>query len=483
MKSNGFGGGSLRKPRWDQERLQPFEKTFYKPSPVVTARPQTEVDAFYAANQITTKGRDVPRPTQYFDEVGFPENIMASIRKQGFETPTSIQSVGWPIALSGRDMVGIAQTGSGKTLAYTLPAIVHISHQPRLERGDGPIALILAPTRELAQQIQQVTQDFGQLARVRNTCVFGGAPKGGQARDLEKGVEIVIATPGRLIDFLESGKTNLRRCTYLVLDEADRMLDMGFEPQIRKIVEQVRPDRQTLMWSATWPKEVRALAEDFFQDYIQINVGSLTLSANHNILQIIDVCQEHEKENKLRLLLDEIGQEQENKTIIFVETKRKVDQITREMRKIGWPAMCIHGDKSQNERDWVLQEFRANRAPILVATDVAARGLDVEDVKFVINFDYPNCSEDYVHRIGRTGRSQKTGTAYTFFTRGNSKQAKDLIEVLREANQVINPKLYEFMESSRGMGGRGGGQFQNRSRWRQPGQNGGSYGSASYGQY
>jgi superfamily II DNA/RNA helicase len=444
-------------------------------------RPQTDVDAFLSTNQITLKGRDIPRPLEQFEEAGFPDFVMANLRRQGFEKPTPIQSVGWPIALQGRDMVGIAQTGSGKTLAYVLPAVVHINHQPRLERGDGPIALVLAPTRELAQQIQQVTNEFGAAARVRNTCVFGGAPKGGQARDLEKGVEIVIATPGRLIDFLESGKTNLRRCTYLVLDEADRMLDMGFEPQIRKIVEQVRPDRQTLMWSATWPKEVRALAEDFFQDYIQINVGSLTLSANHSILQIIDVCQEHEKENKLRLLLDEIGQEPENKTIIFVETKRKVDQITREMRKVGWPAMCIHGDKSQNERDWVLQEFRANRAPILVATDVAARGLDVEDVKFVINYDYPNCSEDYVHRIGRTGRSAKTGTAYTFFTKTNSKQAKDLIDVLREANQVVNPKLYELMESSyRGGGDRRGG-FQNRSRWRQTGSYGG--GSGGYGQY
>jgi len=260
------------------------------------------------------------------------------------------------------------------------------------------------------------------------------------------------------------------------------MLDMGFEPQIRKIVEQVRPDRQTLMWSATWPKEVRSLAEDFLKDYIQINVGSLTLSANHNILQIIDVCQEHEKENKLRMLLDEIGTEQDNgnKTIVFCETKRKVDEITREMRRTGWPAMCIHGDKSQNERDWVLQEFRSGRAPILVATDVAARGLDVDDVKFVINYDYPNGTEDYVHRIGRTGRSSKTGTAYTFFTHSNAKQAKELVDVLREANQVINPKLYEMMESSRGMGGRG----MNRSRWRTPGSSmgGGGRGGSGYGQ-
>ena len=178
-------------------------------------------------------------------------------RKNGFQNPTPIQAQGWPIALSGRDMVGIAQTGSGKTLGYMLPAIIHINHQDYLRPGDGPIALILAPTRELAQQISEVANEFGRSSKLRHTCVYGGAPKGAQLRDLERGVEICIATPGRLIDFLEMGKTNLRRCTYLVLDEADRMLDMGFEPQIRKIVEQIRPDRQTLMWSATWPKEVR----------------------------------------------------------------------------------------------------------------------------------------------------------------------------------------------------------------------------------
>merc|ERR1719454_2792440 len=194
------------------------------------------------------------------------------------------------MALSGRDVVGIAQTGSGKTLSFILPSIVHINHQPYLERGDGPIVLALVPTRELAQQVAQVATEFGHSSRIRNVCVYGGAPKGPQIRDLENGCEIVIATPGRLIDILEMGKTNLRRTTYLVLDEADRMLDMGFEPQIRKIISQIRPDRQVLMWSATWPKSVQRLAESFLKEYIHINIGAQELHANHNILQIVDVC-------------------------------------------------------------------------------------------------------------------------------------------------------------------------------------------------
>ncbi|KAL0118180.1 hypothetical protein PUN28_009090 [Cardiocondyla obscurior] len=386
---------------------------------------------------------------------------MEGINREGYSQPTPIQAQGWPIALSGRDLVAIAQTGSGKTLGYILPAIVHITHQPLINSGDGPIVLILAPTRELAQQIQEVANSFGETAAVRNTCIFGGAPKGPQAHDLERGIEICIATPGRLIDFLEKGTTNLCRCTYLVLDEADRMLDMGFEPQIRKIIEQIRPDRQVLMWSATWPKEVRTLAEDFLTDYVQLNVGSLTLSANHNITQIIDVCHEYEKDSKLYRLLQEIGTEKENKTIIFVETKRKVDDITRNIRREGWQAMSIHGDKNQQERDHVLQEFRSGRAPILVATDVAARGLDVDDVKYVINFDYPSSSEDYIHRIGRTGRKRQTGTAYAFFTTHNMKHAGDLIEVLREAGQNVNPRLSEMAEMAKAgnLSGRSGKRF------------------------
>ncbi|XP_077379527.1 putative ATP-dependent RNA helicase DDX5 [Festucalex cinctus] len=463
----GNPGDRLRKRHWNLDELPKFQKNFYQEHPDVTRRMIQEVEQYRRSKEITVKCRECPKPIIRFHEAAFPNYVMDVIMKQNWMEPTPIQAQGWPVALSGKDMVGIAQTGSGKTLAYLLPAIVHIQHQPFLEHGDGPICLVLAPTRELAQQVQQVAAEYGRASRLKSTCIYGGAPKGPQIRDLERGVEICIATPGRLIDFLECGKTNLRRCTYLVLDEADRMLDMGFEPQIRKIVDQIRPDRQTLMWSATWPKEVRQLAEDFLKDYVQINIGALQLSANHNILQIVDVCNDMEKEDKLLRLLEEIMSEKENKTIIFVETKRRCDEITRRMRRDGWPAMGIHGDKSQQERDWVLNEFRYGKAPILIATDVASRGLDVEDVKFVINFDYPNSSEDYIHRIGRTARSQKTGTAYTFFTPNNMKQASDLISVLREANQAINPKLIQMAEDrgGRGRGGRGGYKDDRRDRY------------------
>ncbi|XP_053325935.1 probable ATP-dependent RNA helicase DDX17 [Spea bombifrons] len=456
----GNPGERLRKKRWDLNELPKFEKNFYTEHPEVARMTPHEVEELCRKKEITVRGANCPKPVYTFAQASFPQYVMDVLMDQRFKEPTPIQCQGFPLALSGRDMVGIAQTGSGKTLAYLLPAMVHINHQPYLERGDGPICLVLAPTRELAQQVQQVADDYGKSSRLKSTCIYGGAPKGPQIRDLERGVEICIATPGRLIDFLEAGKTNLRRCTYLVLDEADRMLDMGFEPQIRKIVDQIRPDRQTLMWSATWPKEVRQLAEDFLRDYVQINVGNLELSANHNILQIVDVCQESEKDHKLIQLMEEIMAEKENKTIIFVETKRRCDDLTRRMRRDGWPAMCIHGDKSQQERDWVLNEFRTGKAPILIATDVASRGLDVEDVKFVINYDYPNSSEDYVHRIGRTARSTNKGTAYTFFTPGNLKQARELVKVLEEANQTINPKLMQLVDHGRGGGGGG------RSRYR-----------------
>jgi len=471
-------GQRLKKPRWDNFDLEPIRKQFYKENPAVAARNPQEVAAVLTEWDATVSGREVPKPVVDFNEAGLPPSFLQSIYAQKFTKPTAIQAVGWPSALSGRDLVGIAKTGSGKTLAFSLPGMIHLKHQAPLQRGDGPIVLVLTPTRELAQQILEVANTFGTSSGIRNVCVYGGAPKGPQLRDLERGAEFCIATPGRLLDFLEAGKTNLRRTSYLVLDEADRMLDMGFEPQIRKIIDQIRPDRQTLMFSATWPKEVRKLSEEFLTDPCYVTVGSINATANHNILQITDVCADHEKNWKLAQLMQEIMQEKENKTLIFTETKRRADDLMRTMRREGWKVAAIHGDKKQDEREYVLNQFKSSNINVLIATDVAARGIDVEDIKFVINFDYPNCAEDYIHRIGRTARAERTGTAYTFFTQSNAPKAKDLIEVLKEANQVVNPKLYEMVESSKFMGrnkGRGGG-----GRWGDRSGGGGGRG-ASYG--
>lgn len=380
----------------DLNSMPKFEKSFYKEDALVSNRSDREVADFRHTKEITVAGKNIPRPVQTFDEAGFPKYVMDEVKAQGFAAPTAIQSQGWPMALSGRDVVGIAETGSGKTLTYCLPGIVHINAQPLLAPGDGPIVLVLAPTRELAVQIQQEMTKFGKSSRIRNTCVYGGVPKGPQIRDLAKGVEVCIATPGRLIDMLESGKTNLRRVTYLVLDEADRMLDMGFEPQIRKIIGQIRPDRQTCMWSATWPKDVRQLASDYLQDFIQVNIGSMDLSANHRITQVVEIVSEFEKRDKMLKHLERIMEDREAKILLFTGTKRVADEITRFLRQDGWPALCrflplrlfnintdlypaIHGDKQQNERDWVLNEFKTGKSPIMVATDVASRGIGMID--------------------------------------------------------------------------------------------------------
>lgn len=399
--NNGFNGGfqgnsrsfnqgpqELIKPNWDEElsNLPTFEKNFYVEHESVRNRSDSEIAEFRKENEMTISGHDIPKPITNFDEAGFPEYVLSEVKAEGFDKPTGIQCQGWPMALSGRDMVGIAATGSGKTLSYCLPAIVHINAQPLLAPGDGPVVLVLAPTRELAVQIQQECSKFGQSSRIRNTCVYGGVPRGQQIRDLSRGAEIVIATPGRLIDMLEIGKTNLKRVTYLVLDEADRMLDMGFEPQIRKIVDQIRPDRQTLMWSATWPKEVKQLASDYLNDPIQVQIGSLELSASHNITQLVEVVTGFEKRDRLLKHLEIASEDKDSKMLVFASTKRTCDEITKYLREDGWPALAIHGDKDQRERDWVLNEFRTGRSPIMVATDVAARGIGMLFFFFFFNY-------------------------------------------------------------------------------------------------
>ncbi|VVB00235.1 unnamed protein product [Arabis nemorensis] len=443
-KRDNDGNESPRK--LDLDGLTPFEKNFYVESPVVAAMTDAEVEEYRRLREITVEGRDIPKPVKSFRDVGFPDYVLEEIKKAGFTEPTPIQSQGWPMALRGRDLIGIAETGSGKTLSYLLPAIVHVNAQPILSPGDGPIVLVLAPTRELAVQIQQEASKFGSSSKIKSTCIYGGVPKGPQVRDLQKGVEIVIATPGRLIDMMESNNTNLRRVTYLVLDEADRMLDMGFDPQIRKIVSHIRPDRQTLYWSATWPKEVEQLSKKFLYNPYKVIIGSSDLKANRAIRQIVDVISESQKYNKLVKLLEDIMDG--SRILVFLDTKKGCDQITRQLRMDGWPALSIHGDKSQAERDWVLSEFRSGKSPIMTATDVAARGLDVKDVMYVINYDFPGSLEDYVHRIGRTGRAGAKGTAYTFFTVANARFAKELINILEEAGQKVSSELSSMGRST-----------------------------------
>lgn len=246
---------------------------------------------------MTIIGEDIPNPYIDIENCNFPAYIKEFLRSQGFDKPTVIQSQAWPIAMSGQNFVGIAQTGTGKTLAYLLPAVIHLK-ETKAQRGRGPVALVLAPTRELARQIEQVAKQFERKFDIRCACIYGGAAKGPQANMLQSGVDIVIATPGRLNDFLVSKITNLSRCTYVVLDEADRMLDMGFEPQIRQALEGVPLERQILMFSATWPVEVQELAKDYLGEFVQVNVGSTELTANHNIQQKIHICDHDEKLSK-----------------------------------------------------------------------------------------------------------------------------------------------------------------------------------------
>ncbi|KHG16462.1 DEAD-box ATP-dependent RNA helicase 46 -like protein [Gossypium arboreum] len=437
-------------------------------------------DAYRHQHEITVTGDEVPSPFSSFEATGFSSEILREVRclllgganvvrcgslfgglvcnlscpymvhSAGFSAPTPIQAQSWPIALQGRDIVAIAKTGSGKTLGYLIPGFMHLK-QCRKDPRMGPTVLVLSPTRELATQILDEALKFGKSSRISCTCLYGGAPKGPQLREIERGVDIVVATPGRLNDILEMSRISLRQVSYLVLDEADRMLDMGFEPQIRKIVKEVPSCRQTLMYTATWPKEVRKIAADLLGNPVQVNIGNIDeLVANKSITQYVEVLSPMEKHRRLEQILR--SQESGSKIIVFCSTKKMCDQLARNLsRQFG--AAAIHGDKSQADRDYVLNQFRTGRSPVLVATDVAARGLDIKDIRVVINYDFPTGVEDYVHRIGRTGRAGATGLAYTFFVDQDSKHASDLIKVLEGANQLVPTELRD-MASCGGLMGR-----------------------------
>eukprot|EP01063_Lacrimia_lanifica_P028841 TRINITY_DN428_c0_g1_i1.p2 TRINITY_DN428_c0_g1~~TRINITY_DN428_c0_g1_i1.p2 ORF type:complete len:498 (+),score=231.45 TRINITY_DN428_c0_g1_i1:40-1494(+) len=461
-------GRNLGQVDWQNENLAGVVKNTYDPTPMTVDRPLADIQTWREANGITVKaaadGSPIPNPILTFDEASFPANIKNMFRHAGFVEPTPIQAQSWPIALSGNNMVGIAKTGSGKTLSFALPAVIHIMAQGPVQHGEGPIAVFIAPTRELAVQIDEECRKVSQR-QYRTACVYGGADKRTQIRDC-RGAYIVTATPGRMIDFLEGGLTNLKRATYVVLDEADRMLDMGFEPQINAILSQVRPDRQTLMFSATWPKEVRHLAQTFLKDWVQINVGYSDLAANADVRQHIWFVEQHQKKDELMDLLRQV-QETVPKVLIFAQTKRGVDDLQDFLQGKGIRPLIIHGDRNQAQRDQALAQFRRAKHAIMIATDVAQRGLDIRDLPCVINYDFPDQLEDYVHRIGRTGRAGDIGDAYSFFTPNNVALAQGLLEILEKANQPVDDFLRQLAQQSSqsrygggnrryGKGGKGG---------------------------
>ncbi|EIE25575.1 DEAD-domain-containing protein [Coccomyxa subellipsoidea C-169] len=430
------------------------------------------MEQYRAEHGLVVQGDRVPDPLQTFESVGFTSNIMDEIRRAGYKAPTPIQAQAWPVALQGRDLVAIAKTGSGKTCGFLLPGFLHVN-AVRPDPRQGPSMLVLAPTRELAVQIKEEADKFGRSAGIRNTCTYGGAPKGPQLRDIQYGVHLIIATPGRLNDFLEGGQVRLGQVSYLVLDEADRMLDMGFEPQIQRIVRSIPTNRQTLFFSATWPREVKAIASQFVTNKtVHVFVGGVeeNLVANKAITQFVHVMKPYDnKQQKLREILH--SKPTGTRIIIFCSTKRMCDQLSRDLSR-EFRAAAIHGDKKQQERDWVISSFKQGTTPVMVATDVAARGLDVPNVGAVVNYDFPNGVEDYIHRIGRTGRAGASGEAYTFFTPQDSKYARELSRVLREANQVVPPELESMQSFGRGY---------SSSRYGAPGGGGGGFGGSRGG--
>ncbi|KAI4292597.1 ATP-dependent RNA helicase DDX5/DBP2 [Pancytospora philotis] len=458
-----FGGRGDRGDSFEPVRTEnepvPFEKNFYCATKTLT---REEAEELRAKASMKLIGSDINLPVNDFTSLGFPQSVVDSFRAKGFTAPTPIQAQGWPMALSGRDMVGIADTGSGKTLSFVLPALIHAAAQQPLRERDGPIVLILAPTRELCNQIEEVVAEYATYFNMRSVAVYGGASMVPQKKAIMRGSEILVATPGRLIDLHDQGFCPLSRVSFLVLDEADRMLDMGFEPQLQKIIPKTSPQRQTLMWSATWPREVRRLAGDFMKDFIQVNIGDDQLKANIKITQKVDVVHWQDKKDKL---LSYLEGRKDDRIIIFCNMKRTCDTIEDFLIEHGYNAVAIHGDKAQNARDAVISSFKNGRKNILIATDVAARGLDVKDVKLVINLDFPKVVDDYVHRIGRTARgSSNEGLAFTMICDDDRDSVNKLIEILRESNQEVPDELRDMAArrggrgGSSGRGGYGGGR-------------------------
>ncbi|KAK0945727.1 RNA-dependent ATPase [Friedmanniomyces endolithicus] len=420
----------------------------YRDDTGLAAVPQSDIDTFVADNHLAIEDPQKQAYRPIIDFKYLPGDATQRAPFANFSAPTPIQAACWPYLFAGRDVIGVAETGSGKTLAFGLPCVRYIASLPNSMRS-GIKACMVSPTRELAMQIHEQLVKLAEPAGVKVVCVYGGMSKDEQRRTL-KGAHVVVATPGRLNDFLQEGAIDLSGATYVVLDEADRMLDKGFEEEVRKIISTTAPTgRQTLMFTATWPPSVRELADTFMKKPVKVMIGenaSGELRANARIVQEVEVTTQIEKQPRLIQLLREYqsGKNKNDRILVFCLYKKEATRIEEFIRRRGFNVGGIHGDLSQQKRIESLDAFKVGTVPILVATDVAARGLDIPAVKLVINVTFPLTVEDYVHRIGRTGRAGQDGKAVTLFTDAEKHLAGGLINVLKAANQAVPEELMKF---------------------------------------
>ena len=370
-----------------------------------------------------------------FELLGLAPELIDAIRDAGYREPTPIQAQAIPLALKGRDLIGLAQTGTGKTAAFTLPIVQRLLGGPRRLR-----ALILTPTRELAAQVRESFEKYGRHSGLRVAEIFGGVALGPQETALRRGVDVVVATPGRLIDHLERQNLVFDDLEVLVLDEADRMLDMGFAPQINQIVREVPPYRQTLLFSATMPPEVEALARKYLRKPLVVQVGLRTQAVDTVAHAVYPVP----RERKSALLAELLKRPEMDSVLVFTRTKHGADRLVRHLERAGIEASAMHADKTQAQRMQALEGFREGKIRVLVATDIAQRGLDIAGISHVINYDVPQRPEDYVHRIGRTGRAAATGDAFTFMSPDEIGMVRTIERVLGTPIPRISVPGYDF---------------------------------------
>jgi len=424
----------------------PFRKDFYFEVPELAKMTDAEVEEYRTDMEgIKVKGKNAPKPIKNWPQCGVSSKILHLLKKYSYDKPTPIQAQAIPVCMSGRDMIGIAKTGSGKTLAFLLPLFRHIAGQEPLEEGDGPIAIIMTPTRELCLQIGKECRKFVKAIDARAVCVYGGTGISEQIAELKRGAEIIVCTPGRMIDMLaaNSGKvTNLRRITYIVLDEADRMFDMGFEPQVMRVMDNCRPDRQTVMFSATFPRQMEGLARRILLKPVEVQVGGRSVVSNE-IEQNVDVVEEDQKFLKL---LEVLGRYVDlGSCLIFVDKQEHADGLLKDLMNASYTSCAsLHGGIDQYDRDSTITAFKQGKIQIMVATSVAARGLDVKKLILVVNYDCPNHYEDYVHRVGRTGRAGKQGYSYTFITPEQDWYVGDIIKALELSESLVKQELRDL---------------------------------------